>query len=147
MMYYDFGLQRKQKKEVFMNYKNFNTEELLHRTQSDVLIKQIKTLKINLNLCRAFIMILCESIYDQKLNDQISKRTHRFDQQRIMTYCIFRNDTVIKELIEQKRKNKSDFEKRIFIKIQKKNEKNVIAENNVGTDFIKKISTVMSKII
>ena len=73
-------------------------------------------------------MILCESIYDQKLNDQILKRVYRFDQQRIVIYCIFRNDIIIEKLIKQKRKNKSDFEERIFIKLQKKNDKNVIAE-------------------
>ena len=84
MMYYDFGLQHKQQKEIFMNYKNFNTEELLHQTQSNVFIKQIKDFKINLNLSRVLIMILCESTYDQKLNDQISKRAHRSDQKRIV---------------------------------------------------------------
>ena len=31
--------------------------------------------------------------------------------------------------------------------MQKKNEKNVIAENDVETDFVEKLSTVMSKII
>ena len=31
--------------------------------------------------------------------------------------------------------------------MQKKNEKNVIAENDVETNFIEKVSTVMSKII
>ena len=47
-----------------MNYKNFNTKELLHQTQSDVFIKQIKIFKINLNLFRASVIILYESIYD-----------------------------------------------------------------------------------
>ena len=64
-----------------------------------------------------------------------------------MTYCIFRNNTIIEELIEQKRKNKFDFKETIFIKMQKKNEKNVIAEDDVETDFIKKTSIMMSKII
>ena len=68
-MYYDFGLQRKQQKEIFMNYKNLDTEKFLHQTQSNVFIKQIKILKINLNLFRAFMMILCESTYNQKLNN------------------------------------------------------------------------------
>ena len=63
-----------------MNYKNFKTEELLHQTQSNIFIKQIKTFKIDLNRSRASVMILCESTYDQKLNDQISKRVHRLDQ-------------------------------------------------------------------
>ena len=31
--------------------------------------------------------------------------------------------------------------------MQKKNEKNVIAEDDVGTDFVEKVSTIMSKII
>ena len=88
-MYYDFDLQRKQQKKIFINYKNLDTKEFLHQTQSDVLIKQIKIFKINLNLFRTSVMILYEPIYDQKLNDQISKRVHRFDQQRIVTYCIF----------------------------------------------------------
>ena len=52
-----------------MNYKNFDTEKLLHQTQSDVLMKQIETFKINLNLFRISVIILCESTYDQKLND------------------------------------------------------------------------------
>ena len=146
-MYYDFGLQRKQQKETFMNYRNFITKEFLHQTQSDVFIKQIKILKIDLNLFYTFVMILYESIYNQKLNDQISKRTHRFDQQRIVIYCIFRNDIIIEELIKQKRKNKFDFEEKIFIKIQKKNEKSVIAENDVEIDFVEKVLTVISKII
>ena len=50
-------------------------------------------------------------------------------------------------MIKQKRKNKPDFEKKIFIKMQKKNEKDVIAEDDVETDFVEKVSTVMSKII
>ena len=100
-----------------------------------------------MNLSRASVMILCEPTYDQKLNDRILKRVHLLDQQRIMIYYIFRNDTVIEELIEQKHKNKFDFEKRLFIKMQKKNEKNVIAKHNVETDFVEKNSTVMSKII
>ena len=48
--------------------------------QSDVFIKQIKTFKIDLNLFYASVIILCKSTYDQKLNDQISKRAYRFDQ-------------------------------------------------------------------
>ena len=52
-----------------MIYKNFNTEKLLYQTQSDVLIKQIKIFKIDLNLFRASVIILCESAYDQKLNN------------------------------------------------------------------------------
>ena len=111
-MYYNFDLQRKQQKKVFMNYRNFDTEELLHQTQSDVFIKQIKTFKIDLNLFRASVMILYESKYDQKLNDQISKRAYRFDQQRIVTFYIFRSDTVIEKLIKQKHKDKFDFKKK-----------------------------------
>ena len=78
-MYYDFDLQRKQQKKIFMNYKNFNTEAFSHQTQSKIFIKQIKTFKIDLNLFRTSVMILCESTYDQKLNDQILKRVYRFD--------------------------------------------------------------------
>ena len=79
MIYYDFDLQHKQQKKIFMNYKNLDTKELLYQTQSDVLIKQIKIFEINLNLFRVSMMILCESAYDQKFNDQISKRIHRSD--------------------------------------------------------------------
>ena len=95
-----------------MNYKNFNTKEFLHQTQSNVFIKQIKIFEIDLNLLCVFVMILCKLTYNQKLNDQISKRAYRFDQQRIVIYYVFRNNTIIEELIEQKRKNKSDFEKK-----------------------------------
>ena len=63
-MYYDFDLQRKQQKEVFMNYKNFDTEELLHQTQSNVFIKEIEIFQIDLNLFRTSVMILYESTYD-----------------------------------------------------------------------------------
>ena len=63
-----------------MNYKNFNTEELLHQMQLDIFIKQIKIFKIDSNLSRASVMILCESTYDQKLNNQILKRVYRSDQ-------------------------------------------------------------------
>ena len=52
-----------------MNYRNLDIKELLHQTQSDVFIKQIKIFEIDLNLFRASVMILCESTYDQKLND------------------------------------------------------------------------------
>ena len=52
-----------------MNYKNLDIEELLHQTQSEVFIKQIMIFKIDLNLFRASVIILCESTYDQKLND------------------------------------------------------------------------------
>ena len=64
-----------------------------------------------------------------------------------MTYCILRSDTVIEELIEQKCKNKSDFKKEIFIKVQEENEENVIVEDDVETSFVKKASIMMSKII
>ena len=64
MIYYDFDLQCKQQKKIFRNYKNFNTEKLLHQTQSDVLMKQIKIFKDDLNLSCASVMILCESTYD-----------------------------------------------------------------------------------
>ena len=69
MIYYDFDLQYKQIKEIFMNYKNFNTKKLLHQMQSNVFIKPIKIFKIYLNLFRTSVIILCESAYDQKLND------------------------------------------------------------------------------
>ena len=81
------------------------------------------------------------------MNDQISKRVHCFDQQRIVTYCIFRHNTIIEELIKQKRKNEFGFEKEIFIKMQEKNEKNVIAENNVEINFVKEVLIVMLKLI
>ena len=64
-----------------------------------------------------------------------------------MIYYIFRNDIIIEELINRKRKNKSDFAKRIFIKMQEKNEKNVVAKNDVEINFIKKTSIIISKII
>ena len=79
IMYYNFDLQCKQQERFFMNYKNFNTKKLLHQTQSNVFIKQIKIFEIDLNLSCASVMILCESTYNQKLNDQISKRVYRFD--------------------------------------------------------------------
>ena len=69
MMYYNFDLEHKQQKKIFMNYKNLDTEKILHQTQSDVLIKQIKILEFNLNLLCISVMILCEPTYDQKLND------------------------------------------------------------------------------
>ena len=91
--------------------------------------------------------MLYESTYDQKLNDQISKRIYRFDQQRIVIYCILRNDTIIEKLIKQKRKNKFDFGKKKFLKMQKKNEKNMIAENNVETTFVEEALIVILKTI
>ena len=60
-----------------------------------------------------------------------------------MTYSILRINTIIENLIEQKRKNKLNFEKEIFIKMQKKNEKNVIAEKNVETIIIKEDAIVI----
>ena len=114
MMYYDFDLQYKQQKEIFMNYENFNTEKLLHQTRSDVLIKEIKTFKVNLNLFCAFVIILCKSTYDQKLNDQILKRTHGSGQKYIVIYKIFCNDTIIEKLMRSMRRNKSAFEKEIY---------------------------------
>ena len=63
-MYYDSSFIKKQQEKIFMKYKNLNIEELLHKLQSDVLIKQIKTFEINLDLSRTFIMIFCESTYD-----------------------------------------------------------------------------------
>ena len=64
-----------------------------------------------------------------------------------MIYYIFRNNIIIEKLIKQKRENKFDFQTRIFIKMQKKNEKNVIAKDDVETDFVKKTLIVISKII
>ena len=70
------------------------------------------------------MMILYESAYDQKLNDQISKRTHRSNQKRIMIYKIFCNDTIIEKLMRSMRKNKSIFEEKyFFLRLQKKNDK------------------------
>ena len=123
MIYYDFDIQYKQQKEIFMYYKNFNTEEFLHQTQSNVLIKQIKIFKINLNLFRAFVMILYESTYDQKLNNSISKRVHHSDQKRIVIYKIFCNNTIIKKLMRLMRKDKSIFKKEFFLRMQKENDK------------------------
>ena len=50
-------------------------------------------------------------------------------------------------MIKQKRKNKFDFKETIFIKMQKKNEKSVIAENDVKTNFVKRTLFMISKII
>ena len=72
----------------------------MHETQSDVFIKQIKIFKINLNLFCVFVIILYKLTYDQKLNDQISKHAYHLDQQRIVTYYILRNNTIIEELIK-----------------------------------------------
>ena len=69
MMYYDSSLAKKQQKKIFMKYKNFNIEKLLHKLQLNVFIKQIKIFKIDLDLSQAFVMIFCKSTYDQKLND------------------------------------------------------------------------------
>ena len=63
-MYYDSSLAKKQQEKIFMKYKNFNIEKLLHKLQSDVFIKQIKIFEIDFDLSRTFIMILCESTYD-----------------------------------------------------------------------------------
>ena len=126
-----------------MKYKNLNIEELFHKLQSNVFIKQIKTFEIDFNLSRTFVMIFCESTYDQKLNNQISKRVHRSGQKRTVTYNILRINTIIEDLIEQKRKNKSNFEEKIFIKMQKKNEKNVIAEENAETTVVEENAIVI----
>ena len=85
------------------------------------------------------MMIFYESTYDQKLNDQISKRIHRSSQKYDVTYYIFQNDIIIKELLKKKQKNKLSFEEKILIKMQKENEKNLIAKINI------KISVSMSK--
>ena len=82
-------------------------------------------------------MILCESAYDQKLNNQILKRVHRSDQKRLVTYKIFYNDTVIEKLMKSMRKNKSVFEKKIFfLKMQEENNEilfeKVITERSVS---------------
>ena len=138
MMYYDSSFVKKQQKKIFMKYKNFNIEKLLHKLQSDVFIKQIKTFKINFDLLWTFVIILCESTYDQKLNDQILKRIHHLNQKRIVTYNIFRINTIIENLIKQKRKNKLNFKEKIFIKMQKKNKKNIIVKKNVETVVVKK---------
>ena len=114
IMYYDFDLQYKQQKKIFINYKNFDTEKLLYQTQSDVFIKQIKTFKINLNLFRISVIILCKSAYDQKLNDQILKRAHRSSQKRIIIYKILCNDTIIEKLMRSMHKNKSIFEEKVY---------------------------------
>ena len=114
MMYYNFDLQHKQQKEIFMNYKNFNIKEFLYQTQSNVFIKLIKTFEINLNLFRASVMILCESVYNQKVNDQILKRTHRPNQKHIVIYKIFCNNIIIEKLMKSIRRNKSVFEKEFF---------------------------------
>ena len=81
------------------------------------------------------------------MNDKIKKCIHRLDQQRIAIYCIFRSNIIIEELIDQKRKKKSDFKEKTFIKLPKKNKKNMIVEDNIKTNFVEKISIVMSKII
>ena len=131
MIYYDFSLQHKQQKKIFMNYKNFDTEKLVHQTQSDLLIKQIKIFEINLNLFCASVMILCESTYDQKLNNQISKRVYRSSQKRIVIYKISCNNTVIEKLIKSMRKNASIFEKKfIFFKNARREWQNVIREDD-----------------
>ena len=93
------------------------------------------------------MIILYKSIYGQKLNDQILKRVYRLGRQRIMIYCIFQNDIIIEKLIKQKRKKKFNFQKNIFIKMQKKNKINVIVEDNVEISFVEEISIVISKII
>ena len=72
-----------------MKYKNFNIEKLLHKLQSNVFIKQIKTFEIDFDLLQAFVMIFYKSMYDQKLNDQILKRVYRSSQKRTVTYNIF----------------------------------------------------------
>ena len=64
-----------------------------------------------------------------------------------MIYCVFRNDTIIEKLIEQKRKNKFDFKEKIFIKMQKKNEESIITKDDIETDFVEEILIVISKII
>ena len=136
-MYYDFDLQHKQQKKIFMNYKNLDTKKLLHQTQSDVLIKRVKIFEINLSLFHTFVMILCKSTYDQKLNDQTSKRTHRSSQKRIVIYKIFYNNIIIEKLMKSMRRNKSVFEKRIiFLKNKRREWQSVIWKNNYWTFYL-----------
>ena len=77
------------------------------------------------------------------MNDQLLKRAYRSNQKRTVTYNIFQINTIIEDLIKQKRKKKSNFEEKIIIKVQKKNEKNMIAKKNIETTVIKKNAIVI----
>ena len=53
-----------------------------------------------------------------------------------MTYYIFQNDTIIEKLLKKKRKDKLSFEEKVFVRIQKKNKKNLIAKINIETSVL-----------
>ena len=67
------------------------------------------------------------------------KQVHRSSQKYDVTYYIFQSDTIIEKLSKKRRKNKSNFEEKVFVKMQEKNEKNLIAKVNI------EISVSMSK--
>lgn len=109
------------KKDSFIEFsssmitnKDEKSDILKNKNQSDSLINLTDIMRQGINLQRAQMMILCESTYNFKLAKQISKRTHWQSNKNEVWYYVISSDIEIEKMIDEKRKAKIEFTKKIF---------------------------------
>lgn len=113
-MFYGDTIKRDTAKDAFMLKKNPNTGELLYKDQPDTFIELMEIMETGVNLYRATVIIICESIYDLKLFKQISKRNYRQGNFQEISYYGISAHTIIKKIVDKKRKIKFDFTINVF---------------------------------
>lgn len=94
--------------------KDEKSDILKNKNQSDSLINLTDIMRQGVNLQRAQMMILCESTYNFKLAKQILKRTHWQSNKNEVWYYVISSDIEIEKMINEKRKAKVEFTKKIF---------------------------------
>ena len=90
-------------------------DKLLNSNQSNTLIEFVTLLKTRTNLQITTIIILIKSIYNVRLNKQVSKRVYRLNNIKFVTYFKINSDTIIKKFVDNQQKTKSRFTKKVFV--------------------------------
>ena len=66
-------------------------------------------------MSRATVIILCKSIYDFKLYQQILKQAYQLKQQKKVIFYVLKSNTFIKEHVNKMQVLKTDFATNTFI--------------------------------
>ena len=71
--------------------------------------------RVSVNLQRATLVILCESVYDPRTEGQIPKRAHRLGNTHQVWYYAMPSDTMIEDTLDAKRRAKFGFTAKAFM--------------------------------
>ncbi len=124
-MFHDKIKQKALARLAFMLKKDF-AEDLKQNDQSDILINLANIMSESVNLQRAELVILCESIQKLKLTKQVSKHAHwQSNFNKVYYYVIFSRIN-FERIVTEKCKKKINFSANVFWIVKNKT---IMSEN------------------